>query len=188
MTQIEVGKEYRWNDSFSHVIAHSNINVVIDELKDIEEIFGEISPQRVVDSAKNKKSSLHSFFVWDDSVAANRYRLQQASRLLRNIEVKTISNGDVKFLRVFELSSISNGYNKEGAKSVSYDNLSVDSIRKIIIFSTADIIRAVNKLSNYPQYVNSVSLLKKAIEEIKTIEYDPDFKVPETKNNLQKVV
>lgn len=42
-----------------------------------------LKPSTVVEFAKNKKTALHSHFIWDDTEAANRYRLSQASWLLR---------------------------------------------------------------------------------------------------------
>jgi hypothetical protein len=42
-----------------------------------------LNPSTVVDFAKNKRTALHKHFIWDDTEAANRYRLNQASWLLR---------------------------------------------------------------------------------------------------------
>ena len=38
----------------------------------------DISPEEVLEKAKDKNSELHKCFEWDDTVAANKYRLQQA--------------------------------------------------------------------------------------------------------------
>lgn len=49
----------------------------------------EITPAAVVDAArKNKKSELHKCFEWDDSKAAEKYRLDQARYMLRMIVVR----------------------------------------------------------------------------------------------------
>lgn len=48
---------------------------------------GEITPEIVVEEARKKRSPLHSFFVWDDSEAAEKYRLVQAQYLIRRIKV-----------------------------------------------------------------------------------------------------
>jgi hypothetical protein len=49
---------------------------------------GELTPPAVVDAARDKKSPLHRHFEWDDNVAANKYRLDQARSLIRSIHVE----------------------------------------------------------------------------------------------------
>lgn len=44
---------------------------------------GRISPADVLDEAKDESSPLHEYFEWDDDEAAERYRLAQASSLIR---------------------------------------------------------------------------------------------------------
>jgi len=43
---------------------------------------GILEPADVVDAARSESSPLHSKFEWDDSVAAEKYRLYQARQLL----------------------------------------------------------------------------------------------------------
>lgn len=44
---------------------------------------GKILPHEVVEAARNPESPLHPHFEWDDSAAAESYRLEQARRLIR---------------------------------------------------------------------------------------------------------
>lgn len=46
---------------------------------------GELTPKDVVDDARHDNSPLHSFFEWDDSAAAEQYRLKQARGLIRSV-------------------------------------------------------------------------------------------------------
>lgn len=50
---------------------------------------GRLTPQRVVEAAKSKKSPLHEFFEWNDVVAAEAYRLDQARALIRTVGIRT---------------------------------------------------------------------------------------------------
>lgn len=62
--------------------------IVFDELNKItEKNGGSLLPEAVVKSAKSSRSPLHSVFQWDDDVAANLYRVDQARHLIRSIEV-----------------------------------------------------------------------------------------------------
>lgn len=44
---------------------------------------GKLFPHDVVNAARNPNSVLHGCFEWDDSVAAEEYRLHQARKLIR---------------------------------------------------------------------------------------------------------
>lgn len=49
---------------------------------------GELTPTMVVEAAKNPRHVLHKHFEWDDTVAANLYRLDQARGVIRSICVE----------------------------------------------------------------------------------------------------
>lgn len=49
---------------------------------------GHLTPAAVVDAAKDRKSVLHRHFEWDDAVAANQFRLDQARSVIRAIHVE----------------------------------------------------------------------------------------------------
>lgn len=44
---------------------------------------GLLRPDAVVRAARNPKSALHEYFEWDDSIAAEKWRLEQARQLIR---------------------------------------------------------------------------------------------------------
>ena len=46
-----------------------------------------LTPDAVLNDARKEKSPLHQFFEWDDSKAAEQYRLRQAGHLIRSISV-----------------------------------------------------------------------------------------------------
>lgn len=49
---------------------------------------GDLTPEAVVAAASHPSSPLHAGFVWDDTEAARLYRLNEARRMLRAIEVR----------------------------------------------------------------------------------------------------
>ena len=51
------------------------IGVTIDSLRNDS---GFVTPKVIVDNAKDAKSPIHKFFEWDNSSAAERFRIQQA--------------------------------------------------------------------------------------------------------------
>lgn len=44
-----------------------------------------ITPQEVLEKAKDESSELHKCFEWDNDVAAEKYRLQQARAIIINL-------------------------------------------------------------------------------------------------------
>jgi hypothetical protein len=57
------------------------------ELRKIYEDNGVLTPDVVLEAAQEPSHPLHSKFDWDDTVAAHRWRLSQASHLIRNVKV-----------------------------------------------------------------------------------------------------
>ena len=63
--------------------------IIIQSMND-----GLIDPVKVVDYARNPDTSLHKKFQWDDTVAAEKYRIYQARQIIR-LELVVI-NQDVQ--------------------------------------------------------------------------------------------
>ncbi len=51
---------------------------------------GKLTPASVVSDASDPASPLHSCFEWDDSVAAHKYRLEQARVLIRSVKCVSV--------------------------------------------------------------------------------------------------
>lgn len=56
-------------------------------LEGVRSEFGSLTPRFVVDSARPVESPLHSRFEWDDEVAGEAWRREQAGALIRSVTV-----------------------------------------------------------------------------------------------------
>lgn len=56
--------------------------------EEIMSIGGEVTPEQVLEKGRDKDSELHKCFEWDDSIAAEKYRLNQAGTVLRLLVIK----------------------------------------------------------------------------------------------------
>lgn len=56
------------------------------------QVQGELTPKDVVDDARNPNSPLHSYFEWNDSAAAEAFRLSQARGLIRAVVAVYVSD------------------------------------------------------------------------------------------------
>ena len=61
--------------------------------EEIQDKFGEINPEYLVDKAKDESNLLHECFEWNDTIAAGKYRVIQAKDLIRTL-VKVDKIGD----------------------------------------------------------------------------------------------
>jgi hypothetical protein len=57
------------------------------EFERITETHGAIKPQTVVDESEPESAPLHGHFTWDDGIAANKYRCDEASRIIRSVRI-----------------------------------------------------------------------------------------------------
>ncbi len=81
---------------------------VVDALNALRTDDGRIMPEDVVAAARSTRSPLHSHFEWDDTVAAQQYRLEQARYLLR-VVVTTVPHTTTQ-VRAFVSLSNETGY------------------------------------------------------------------------------
>ena len=46
---------------------------------------GDLNPSNILESAKSKKSILHQYFDWDDTEAAEKWRISQARNITNHV-------------------------------------------------------------------------------------------------------
>lgn len=73
---------------------------VLSELQNIYDAHGQLTPEIVVAEASNAEHPLHRRFDWDDNQAAVRWRLHQASALIRSVNVVVQRTEDAPPIRV----------------------------------------------------------------------------------------
>ena len=72
----------------------------------------QITPENVLEAARNEKSELHKCFEWDNSVAAEKWRLQQARAVIQFLVVTDEKDEDFEPVRVLQVTSQTNEYQK----------------------------------------------------------------------------
>ncbi len=65
----------------------ADANRVGNELEAIYEEHGKLTPPLIVEDARNDERETHKLIEWDESTAAEKYRLEQARYIMRNIIV-----------------------------------------------------------------------------------------------------
>lgn len=66
--------------------------------KEIEKLSssGVISEEVLVSAAQDEGSPIHHYFEWDNRIAAEKYRLEQARSLIRSIVIETDNGEEVR--------------------------------------------------------------------------------------------
>lgn len=86
-------------------IFKANAQKVYEEIGDRK-----VTPEEVLEQARNDENSeLHKCFEWDDSVAAEKYRLTQARQVIQFLVIKP-EKKDEPQVRVFQITTETNNY------------------------------------------------------------------------------
>lgn len=139
----------------------SKNDAVLGELLKLKRA-GLLLPEDVVEAAKPETSPLHTYFEWDDSEAAHRYRIWQA-RMLINTRVIYLRN-DTEPIRAFV--------------SLSEDRAEGDGYRELVaVLQNADrrqqlLKDAFNEFSVFEEKYNRLKELGTIFAEAKKVRRD----------------
>ena len=133
----------RYYFSVERLYGDLTAEVAAKELEKIQKKKGKILPEYVVEEAENENSPLHDVFEWDDTVAASRFRIQQARDLIRNIQVEIVTkkvNCDIRaFVNVKTQDDERRSYQpikKAIADDTAYQDLLAQAKREMESFVT----------------------------------------------------
>lgn len=78
--------------------------------KEIEKLGSEFAPADLVAAAREKTSSIHDYFEWDDKIAGELYRVEQAGEYIRHVHIEFIGRGKIAGeMRAFQSVVVSDG-------------------------------------------------------------------------------
>lgn len=133
-----------------------------------ESMGGPVPPKAIVKEARKKRSPLHKAFEWDDGVAAEQYRLEQARHIAHHIDVVIeMPTGEPQVIRNFHSVQVG----EEGARERGYVTLATvqevpDYYQQVI----ADALRMLrtwrHRYGQYSELESTTPFVDKAIEEI----------------------
>ena len=80
----ECAFSYRYKFEGLHKVSASIAGKICQELSETED---GLTPQNLVNISRDKNHPLHCEFEWNDSIAAEAYRVEQAKQLIRDITI-----------------------------------------------------------------------------------------------------
>jgi hypothetical protein len=156
-------KNYAWKiPSFAKNI---DIDLAMEEMERIESLYGSLTPQNILDASRPQNALFHALFEWDDTIAAEHYRLQQARTILNNIEVTVVSDGQPKNIAVYEV--IKQPSSAQIYKSINSMTISDIDFIKQRTLKELNILK--DKLSVYKEFSKVTSSLHQAIQDLNII-------------------
>lgn len=116
-----------------------------------------VTPENIVDYARDEGTELHKCFQWDDAKAAENWRKQQARTIICNLKVVVETKREDKEIRFYY-----------------HDNTAKEYIHTIHIVRNEDeykrlLVQAKRELQAFKERYKTIAELSKLIEEIETV-------------------
>lgn len=77
-------KSYKWRDGTPYTTSPEIVGGVVEG---IETRDGVVTKEAFLDASRPEESPTHSMFEWDDSIAAEKYRLSQSNKIIGALQI-----------------------------------------------------------------------------------------------------
>jgi len=139
--------------------------IVETELKEIYNKEKKLTAEIVLNHAKKKSSPLHELFTWNNTEAANQFRLWEARTLIKSVKITmTVGVEEVKVRKYINLrTDDENNANPWGANSEYKEvkEIMSDEKTKEILFQ-----QAINELNAFRKKYHGLRQFEKLMVEI----------------------
>ena len=85
--------KYSWKNGYNYKVSAETVGGV---LKEIEKSEGEVTSKSFLEYSRPEDSVTHSMFEWDDTVAAEKFRLYQSGRIINQLAIEIVYTDDGK--------------------------------------------------------------------------------------------
>lgn len=149
-------KKYEWKmPSFAKGISPQKAAKEIDRIR---KVYGAVTPEHILKASEEKDSLFHELFTWDNDLAANQYRLQQARNIINNIAVTVITDGQEREVSAYEMVSTN-----DLRQYKSVEDLTQTDIEQLRLLAVKELNLWKNKLNLYTQFSKATKKLDEAV-------------------------
>ena len=136
-----------------------------DELNALSERNeGNLLPEQVVEAARDHVSPLHKHFEWDDSVAAEAWRKNQARQLIQSYRIHVVDDRGDRQVRYWTNVVIADRHAYRRTEEV----LKVDALREQRrLRIQRDLVRIAGELSTWDSFTEARNHVTEAIDALK---------------------
>lgn len=121
-------RKYEWWDGYSRTVDANTVGAVVEHL---EEENGQVTKEDFLEVSRPEDAPTHTLFEWDDSVAAEKYRLDQSRKIITALRVvyETKNEEEIKVSAFIQTSADGNKTHYENIE----DALKDDGKREIVL-------------------------------------------------------
>ena len=83
--------KYSWKSGYKY---KTSADVVGKVLTEIEERDGSVTSKSFLEYSRPEDSETHDMFEWDDTIAAEKYRLAQSGRIINQLQIEVVYSSD----------------------------------------------------------------------------------------------
>ena len=132
------------------------------ELEKMAEKIGHLTPEAVVEKARNPNTALHGMFTWDDGEAAEQYRLLQARGLIRRVVVHVTQPAQKEMVTVRAFVNVERGSTEYvPIRVVQSDEAATAAVIHHLL---ADLRSVQQRLTRYADYLDASDELRVSID------------------------
>lgn len=153
-------------------LSHEKAQIAGKELARIQKQHGCVAPATVVNESRPKVAPLHNEFTWDNSVAAEKWRENEARSIIRSVRIVTpeIPHAEQPVIRAFlnvQATDEESGF--QGQAYLSYGKVvSNEDYKKQVLNTAMNELRTWQR--RYSDYKDAFGGVFEAIEELETAE------------------
>lgn len=80
---------YKWK---TPVYSKVSAQAAGEHIEELEKQLGEVTPKILLDDSRPEGAVLHSLYEWDDTEAAEKWRLQQSKNIIGNLVIVSVED------------------------------------------------------------------------------------------------
>lgn len=146
-------------------------DIVGAEMERIEKEQGAVTRENLLDAGRPEDSALHPLFEWDDSKAAELYRLKQATDVITHIHIKVTEAAGEPYRAYVNIIPAQDGEQTQKGRFINIRSaMENEETRKIVLASAvAEMNRFAQKYSKYTELAEVFDVIAKVTKKIKGV-------------------
>ena len=153
---------YKWR-TFDYPVSAQKAGEHIEELN---RELGEVTPQIMVDDARPEDALMHPLYEWNDAKAAEKYRHNQAKKILSELVIVRVSEDERELPEPTKAFVSIKPRNESASYKPIVEALSDEDTKKQVIENARMELDSYTR--KYSNLINVIPILEEAIERLKS--------------------
>ena len=152
--------KYSYKNGFSFSVPAQIVGETLEKISQKETVTAE----SFLKESRPKESPTHSLFEWDDKIAAEKYRLRQATTIINQIQVEVIvkENKNTSVNAPAFVNVIPKATGTKGIFVSFTDAMNNEEMRKTVLKNAiSELIAFKNKYNNYQELAGVIDAINK---------------------------